>query len=299
MEWTSKTKIVYGPKNIGSPKTKSRFFILIACAALIFFGLGLGTYSALSHKKFTITEVFVDGISILTEDAVLGTVDEYFSRKNFFGIARRQYFFASPTAIEGVLRSSFPRIKDILIVKSFPRAIRITIRERSIWGTVCSFSAGAGSRTGGKNIQGVGSTTLSISIENESCVYIDDGGFAFAPAPFLEGFLTKKIFTDEQDIKVGGSAVPENEIILYENMIRSFKAVGASITAMLFEKDLPRDARAYAGTWYVLIARDADPEKLVEVLKPILETEVRGRLDELQYIDLRFGNKVFYKLREK
>ena len=291
MEWNSKTKIIYGPKNIGSPKIKPRFFILIACAALIFLGFCFGVYWTISHQKFSISEVSIHGAVALKEAEVRDALDEYFSRKIFFDITRQQYFFASLTAIEGALRFRFPRIKDISIAKNFPHSMEIVIRERLIWGTVC------GSAFGGKTSENSASTTPLALIENESCVYIDETGFAFAPAPFWEGFLTKKIFIDGWDINIGESAVPENGMILYENMIRSFKAAGVSVTAMLFESDLPRDARVYAGKWYGLIARDVDPEKLAEVLKPMLQTELKGKLDELQYIDLRFGNKVFYKFR--
>ena len=177
--------------------------------------------------------------------------------------------------------------------------MRITIHERSVWGTVCNFSAKSESTLDKKNSEDSESTESLIPIEHKSCAYIDDGGFAFAPAPFLDGFLIKKIFINESDIKIGENAVSESKILLYENMIRSFKATDTSVMAMLFEMDIPRDARVYAGKWHALIARDADPEKIAEVLKLIMATELKGKLDELQYIDLRFGNKVFYKLRRK
>ena len=47
----------------------------------------------------------------------------------------------------------------------------------------------------------------------------------------------------------------------------------------------------------IIFKRGGDFNKSLQALKTVLEQEVKGKRSQLEYIDLRLGNKVFYKFR--
>ena len=49
--------------------------------------------------------------------------------------------------------------------------------------------------------------------------------------------------------------------------------------------------------WSVIVTRAKEPELWLPVLRTLLTEEIKGRRNQLEYLDLRFGNKVFYKFR--
>ncbi len=286
MEWESRTKVVYGPRTRGVEKKRWRVPITVLVFAICIVATLYGTYWVLSHPKFTIANISISGVATLREEGLRAVINSYLSEQTVVRISRGQYFFASPGALEELLRQHFPKIKEITAVKEMPNTLSFFINERDTWGILCNFTAPVGQ-----------ASTTPRSTQASNCAYIDHEGFAFAESPILEGFLTKKIYTDETDLYIGQSAVPKSAVIFYENMMRAFSAAGISIPSTEYIKELPRDAKVYAGRWYVLVARDADPQKIADVLKPLIDTELKGKMNALNYIDMRFGNKVFYKLR--
>ena len=49
--------------------------------------------------------------------------------------------------------------------------------------------------------------------------------------------------------------------------------------------------------WYILTIFDFDPESVVKNMKLVIEKELKGEPEGLEYIDLRYKDKAYYKLR--
>ena len=62
--------------------------------------------------------------------------------------------------------------------------------------------------------------------------------------------------------------------------------------------DFPKEIRVVGPEGYrVYFDRESDLQNAFRVLKTVLAEEIKDRRARLDYIDLRFGNKVFYKLQ--
>jgi len=71
------------------------------------------------------------------------------------------------------------------------------------------------------------------------------------------------------------------------------------IVGFEFSFQIQREFRALTSDGFLLwINRDDDFAGVTKVLKTVLDEEIKDRRAELEYADLRFGNKVFYRYRQ-
>jgi hypothetical protein len=49
--------------------------------------------------------------------------------------------------------------------------------------------------------------------------------------------------------------------------------------------------------WYILLNDKNEPDQTFSNLELVLDQEIKEKRPKLDYIDLRFGKKVFYKLK--
>ena len=77
------------------------------------------------------------------------------------------------------------------------------------------------------------------------------------------------------------------------------KKNGLEIVSYHFFSRVPREIRVETANGFKLwFDRTKNLSESFKVLKTVLEQEIKDRRQELSYIDLRFGNKVFYKYKK-
>ena len=134
---------------------------------------------------------------------------------------------------------------------------------------------------------------------NVECAYVDTDGVAYQRSPISSGFLIMKISTDASSTPIGDDLIERASI---ERMIRLKRelpaTVGLSITSYELMAAIPHEIRAMTNKGFALVVKDSDDvNNMIRVLKTVLEKEIGSRRKNLDYIDLRFGNKVFYKFK--
>ena len=74
--------------------------------------------------------------------------------------------------------------------------------------------------------------------------------------------------------------------------------IGAPVVGFELFSAIPHEIRAVSNEGVMLIfKRDDDFGNVLRVLKKVWEHEIGTTHKKIDYIDLRFGNKVFYKMR--
>ncbi len=280
-QWQRSTKIVYTPRGTRKYRRGSSRAVLIALGAVIAcVALAYGVYRLLLWEKIFISSVEIGGIQKISESDIRSAVNAYLGETVLGFIPRKEYFFLSGSALSAELRELFPEIRSLVIDKKFPDHLSINIEERSPWGIVCGRTAPVDAESG-----------------NVPCAYVDTEGYAFDQAPVLIGSLTKKIFTDRNDIAIGSAAVSPNVIREYDELKALYEAMSLPLTHISLSVDSPRDMRVYSNEWYGITDIAIDIDRLKGVFEPLFRNELSGKIDRLEYVDLRFGNKIFYKLR--
>lgn len=290
-EWNRKTKIVYTPRRKArARRTRAVFFLL--CGIFLIAGFLYAFFWFFHYEKFQISKVNIEGLTTIPASEIEHLIREYASEKSLGILPRSHYFLFSSREVERRITSGFLKVYEVDTEKQFSDTVRVSIQERFPWGIVC---AGVSPKRAGLPAQAGGPAPDEYQ---ESCVYIDENGFAFEHAPFLIGTLTKKIFIGSNSVALGTHVVPRERVILYDSFKNAFSNLAIPITSMALTKENPRDIQLYSGEWYIIIDRDAHPHDIIKILKPLLEKELAGKEKNIDYIDLRFGNKVFYKLKK-
>lgn len=267
------SRIVYAPRENKKISRFSRTRLFIYAGILIFIFMAGGAVYAMRLSQWQIKEISLSGLGVLGEEEIVAVIKESFSGNLAFLIPRSSFFIVSTQRLVSALEEKFPRIRQVSITKSFPNLLRVSVKERKPFGIFCAVLR---------------------------CAYVDDSSFAYEEAPNSIGSLIIKITSDAEDLKIPAQAVDN---LLFERM--KLVAEGLkdkfdfdTIGYQLFSK-IPREIRVTTSEGFqIYINRDDDFESVFRVLKKVLDEEIKEKRLQLEYIDARFGNKVFYKFKQ-
>lgn len=263
-------------------KKKKRYAILGSIITIIL--LIVGGLAYLAHRKeFRIVNVNLFGGVLVTEEEVQLKSLEYLGGSYFWLFPKNNAFIYSKSGLEDYLKENFKRIDNIDIsLKNFQR-MSIAITERKHFAIWCK------------------GLPIRDSEEN-GCYFIDKNSTIFAPAPNFSGdayFKYYGLLTDENPI---GKEFVSSSTIFYQ--ISDFKDSVKSIGLR------PQYVVAKGNSEFVMkLSSDTDIlfdikqplQKVFENLQVLISTDAFSKLDKtnlpVEYIDLRFGNKLFYKLK--
>ena len=230
------------------------------------------------------------GLASLSEEEVRLVVMRYLEGDTLFFVPRNHLFAVSPKNLKNELYKTYPKIAAVEIKKNLNPALAIKIAERIIWGIGCTKTE-------------VEEITENVSEGERSkkavgpCFYIDQGGFAFEEVSLFKGGLFPILYKDKEGI-VGSYIFSEEEIKFFE---KAGETLISSLNFPLLSVEfLPEgeDARlTLKDGWSLFVPLKKSPSEWLPVLRTLLLGEIKERKNQLEYVDLRFGNKVFYKFR--
>lgn len=227
--------------------------------------------------RWQIKNIKISGLEAMSEEDIRSSVYEAGMGSYLFFIPRNSILFTSSEALEHELAKKFPRIKTLDVSKKFPDTLEISVTERKLWGILCN------DLLGGENAA--------------SCVYVDRDGFAYENAPESSGSLISKLHVDFPKLNTGERTLPEKvlNIALFLDGELPKLDVGR-IVGYEYSSKVPREIRAVSSEGFKMYFNvEDDFQNVFRVLKTVLEEEIKDKKLELEYIDLRFGNKVFYR----
>lgn len=270
------------PKNKIRHKTKSRSFSVrpetillikqIFIGLLVFSVVGLivtGVWYGTRMNNFTITEVVVSGGSTIDKSEVRElALDEL--KDTYFGLVPKQFIYFYPhdqilTAVNKV-----ERIKDVVVKRLDSQTITITYNEYSPDALWCKVG------TAGE------------------CLFLDENGYAFAQAPELEGSSLLRYYNLQTPPTKGQSIADEADYLASRYFSDQLASDGWFINQI--EIDAVRDV------FYTLeqggeikATLKEEVEKTLSHLNTIRQSKEFKHLKpgNFQYIDLRFGTKIF------
>ncbi|MEK7583491.1 MAG: FtsQ-type POTRA domain-containing protein [Patescibacteria group bacterium] len=241
--------------------------ILAVCAAIIavlFFA-----------KLFDVREIKVTSPTLIPRGEVEKLAWEVLNDRRL-GIARKSNIVLfSPQKIRPALMKAFPRIDSVEIRRDSLHRITIIVRERIPAGLWC----------------------LSA---HERCFYYDAEGIAFSEIASSSGFLFVPV-NDARDrnIDIGQRVAPDywREDILQVKKVLQFGGISAS------QFIIPNDSFnefhvVVAEGWSILYSTDHDVKRQTDNLLVFLREKISAdERKNLDYIDLRIEDRIYYKMR--
>lgn len=257
-------------------------FALVSLATLWGF---LFWFSSLG--AFTVRNLEIKGVVSVSPSDLAKAAQKFLAGRYFFTVSRANIFFYPKSAIEADILRTFPRIERVAVGFENFHTIGLEVAERGVSALWCQGEALA--------------LTLAAS-GGERCYLLDDNGLIFAP--FSAAATTSPAF-----IRFYSAVYKENPVGQTYGSAEDFRALSVfaknlaslSFTASLFRERPDGDFEAKLLTGQRLIfSRAADFASVLNNFHTIVSDpgfSGTGGLAKVDYIDLRYGNKVFYKFK--
>ncbi|MBI5742656.1 MAG: FtsQ-type POTRA domain-containing protein [Candidatus Niyogibacteria bacterium] len=226
------------------------------------------------YHKWRMSDLRITGTEALKNDEVAGAARRFLDQKILYILPGDNFALLRSDALAANLAATLPTIKTIALDRVWPGRLDIAIKERKSWGIYCLPTGQAGTDT---------------------CFLIDEEGVAYAPAPAFEGSLIIKV-TDERS---GQQVHPGDKIVITRPVKEIYDklsaAAGERLLGVTINTDTEWQAQSLSGS-RILIDAATDLDTAAKNLKIVLQ-EVGDRRAHLDYIDLRYGRKIYYKLK--
>ncbi|MEK7151407.1 MAG: hypothetical protein AAB784_01675 [Patescibacteria group bacterium] len=254
-------------------KKKSKFLIrlIFSFVAGVFVILGI-VYWMFFSGALNIRTIEIN-VSSELRSSVNDVVNDWLNRGFWRFIRRNNILFVFGNDLAAELKSKFLKLESIRVDKKFPHSLIISITERKSVGIVCSTMSGA-------------------------CFNFDKDGVAFSVTQSSSGFLILNI-TDRRNVELGlGKIVIASDWLV--NIITARELLTKSEIGIA-EFVIPEDSldEFYAVTadgWRIMFNNQTDIKSQISALEVFLKEKISvAQRSQLQYIDLRIQDRIYYK----
>ncbi len=255
-------------------KRRRRMILIFICILFLIAGIiGIFHIPALRIKS-----VKVAGVETIPENALESLIKDNLAGSYFFLIPKDSIFFYPKRSIEGTVTDTYPEIKDVGVSLSNLTTLSSSVSERHQIGVWCK--------------------------EEITCYFLDDTGYLFENAPQISGNV---YFTYRGDLVSGtstdalkGSFLDEATFKKLNTFIQALKDLHV-FTPIAFTKTAQGEGVISTEEGVdIRINTVSDISATLENLTSALGSsslqDPKTRAS-LEYIDLRFSNKIYYKLK--
>ncbi|MBU2109896.1 FtsQ-type POTRA domain-containing protein [Patescibacteria group bacterium] len=220
---------------------------------------------------FRIKKITVEGNSFLESEKIISNVSSSLAGKYFYILPKSNILIIPKKEIINNLLNNFLRIKSIDVSRDLADAIVVAIKERKPAALLC---------------------------EERRCLFLDDSGYAFEESAFFSGDIYVKFIDqrDEKTFSLNKQILLETE---YKNLI-NFTDLLAREKIKILHILLKNEGLYEFHTteeWHMLLSERGDYKIAFDNLKIALENQIKEKRPDLEYIDIRLRNKVFYKFK--
>jgi hypothetical protein len=250
------------------------FLLVIFLATLV--------YVLIFSPFLKVERVVVSGTETISRSEVEKETVYFMEGKYWDIVPKNNLLFVLSNKLEDILEKKFVKINSISIKKSFPNILNIRIEERKsliIW---CKGEVASG-----------------------NCFIVDGKGYAYTQADLespevKENNLIEMVDSSAREITKREKILSDDYIAFISNIkgevyrITGINIIPHYVTPSRLSEELT--AQTDAG-WGIRFSNEITLDKSVRTLKTFLDKKVITDYNQLEYVDLRAENKVFYKLK--
>lgn len=267
----------------GKVKRKKRMKLLVAGVIVLAAGI-VGGLSWLSYRPAAvISEVRVEGSEGISAESIKARVRGMLAGRNLYLFARANAFLYPKEEIAAALAADFPRAENIALSLDGLRTLVVSIRERE------------------------GETLWCADAQTSACYFLDENGFIFDHAPKFSGnaYFSHYGGLNASTSPIGANLLPQENFRELSGFIE--KARGLELAPLSIHIGNEQYAELILDEgWRLKFHLDQNFTELAGNLAALAHSEEWGKalrgeaLDGrmLEYMDLRFGSKVYYKFKE-
>lgn len=264
----------------------ARLALILGVLFCLFFVAGGGISQ---NKRFSIERIEIEGSDLGTLDTVRSLVRQKLEGNYFFVYARKNSYLYPRKEIEEMILKTFPRMKSVRVEQKDEHTIHVSLLERKPYATWC------------------GEVYHPERSSLPECWFIDEDGFVFDRAPvFSRGVYVEfygKLLETNQGEPLRASISPLRFRVM-NDFNKSFGEKIGKVFLVEYKDEgeiqaLVNGAGEFSYIKFVQVRfkDDTAPTILVKNIAlalPVEFADEKARKKTLNYIDLRFGNKVIF-----
>lgn len=243
------------------------FALLLFCFIALMFGFIFGPW-------FQVSKVSISSSGVLKNEEAVKLALYGASIQKIAFLHTANIFLVNPEVIETSLYKYFPEIKIVSISRRFPHEISAVIEERKEAALYC------------------------VAQEENTCYFIDEDGVAWKEAPEISGSVFIKIHGTKKPSQLGDEIIASSVIeAIFQVAERIQRENKFFIEEFIIVSSSEFDARSSVGFLFNMDANESIDGEL-NALFLVLEKEIpQEEWGNVEYIDLRIPNRVYYKLK--
>ena len=307
-----KRKYQFKPDYLKEEKPKKNRLLKFFLFTTVFLILAAGiVYLAIFSPIFKINNIFVTGNKDTDTAEIMQISSQILQNKFFNKISKHNLILLPDREISGAILSRYPEIKKVAIKKGLKdHSFTIEIEERkpcAVWCRVIPqeplaiSTSSVSVSSSSAPIRITATSSNQISPEVEKCFFIDEGGFLFKPAPQMSGGLLATVYNEmEENLDVRMTAADSKVVKFILDAKKELSAANLNLTEFIINSKAPGDLEIIAPQgWLIYLNIDNSPASQIWALKQVLEQELKEKRTQLEYVDLRVQNRVYYKLKSQ
>lgn len=238
-------------------------------------------------NTLNISEIQITGNKVVNTEEIKAVVEEQIAGKYLWLFPKSNIFFYPENNIKHELWNRFKRINNINLSINNNKILEISLTERDAKYTWC----------------GEAPDLITKLPSEEQCYFVDANGYIFDIAPYFSGDVYFKFYGMANS---GTYFFKQNfkQLILFRDTLALMGLKPVSLF-MTNDGDIQIFLSGNTSSGIqpkIILKTDADFENVAENLQAALNTEpllskFKNNYSKLQYIDLRFGNKVYDKFQ--
>ncbi|MEA3323243.1 MAG: FtsQ-type POTRA domain-containing protein [Patescibacteria group bacterium] len=253
--------------------------VLFLFAIILFIGIVGYVFLCSDLVKINIIEII--GIEKIDEKRILQIAETSMSGEIIGCVAKDNYFFVNTKDITQEI-STDKRIKDVTISKKFPQTMIIDIVEYDVVPIWC------------------------IGSMNGDC-FIVEGGYIKESVTFDSDVVMQNryfVVVDESrsDVQTGEQVIVEENLDKIEFLGEELKyalSVGINQPYVTLSRGSHEVKFMTDEGWYILVDITQEADEIVDVAKLFFsKVNLPSRRNDLAYLDMRFPERIFYKMKD-
>jgi hypothetical protein len=266
----------------------ARVRLLILSSLLLVCVVGAAAYFS-ADRHLTINSVVVVGNRTISHDEIVDVVNRDMEGSYLRMFAKANGLIYPKSKIYNDLVSTFPRMSSLSITQQGLNTLKISIVERAGTYLYCGEAV-----------------PVSHSDIGENCYFVNIDGYIFDRAPYISGDIYFRYYAPLAQANVnplGTQMIEKEDFHTLTQFIEGLSALGFASTQLSISPKGESNVYLSGASGYdarIMFNRDDNLPMILDNLtlaihKPEFANQVKEKYASLQYIDLRFKNKVLYK----
>jgi|SRR3989344_2112392 len=261
-------KVLRSPRSARKERRKTKMRVILYSVLIVaVFG---GIAYAFSRPEFRIQKIEVSGTARVTEESIVASVERQISGAYLGFIPKSHTLLYPKSRVRESLLQEFPAFSGISVSLKNLAALRVSVREREPYALWCS----------------------------ETCYLMDETGFVFGEAEAGTENLYYRFEQQATTTPIGTTVLEQERLLDLMSFLKQLEKMDLHPERIVLGEEQEVEFILQSGVRLLVNEKEYDRSRrnLQALLAQNILPREGGKLT-VTYVDLRYGNKIYFKPR--